>query len=214
MLINEVEYIVGLSKKSIRYYEDNGLLTPSRNSDNDYRIYSEDDVEILKRIKFLRELDVPIRDIKNLVNGELSLKECMAERISKIESEENNYIRIKKMCDEIIKSDDEFNTIDITKYFQEVNVLGKEGFTMRNVKTSKSKKIIGACISSFIFSIFFIFLIFSMTYFQITEEDKIPWFMFIFLNTIFAFPVIGIIYNLISRIKEVLGGEEDEASKY
>lgn len=49
MLINEVEAKVGLSKKSIRYYEDNGLLTISRNSDNDYRVYTEADILLLKR---------------------------------------------------------------------------------------------------------------------------------------------------------------------
>ncbi len=214
MLINEVEYIVGLSKKSIRYYEDNGLITPSRNSDNDYRIYNDKDIEKLKKIKFLRELNVPICDIKKLDGGLLSLKDCMIERISKIQYEELNYIRIKKMCEEIIKSNENFADINITKYFQEVNILGKEGFTMRNVRTSKTKKIIGACISSIIFSLLFIFLIFSTTYFQLTNDEKIPWFMFIFLNLILAFPVLGTIYNLISRIKEILGGEEDEASKY
>ncbi len=66
MLINEVEHIVGLSKKSIRYYEENGLLTPKRNQENDYRIYDEKDIQKLKIIKFLRKLNVPIRELKQL----------------------------------------------------------------------------------------------------------------------------------------------------
>ena len=66
MLINEVEHVVGLSKKSIRLYEENGLLRPKRNSTNDYRIYDDEDIELLKKIKFLRELGVPIREIKML----------------------------------------------------------------------------------------------------------------------------------------------------
>lgn len=52
MLINEVEHIVGLSKKSIRYYEENGLLRPRRNQENDYRVYTEKDIQKLKTIKF------------------------------------------------------------------------------------------------------------------------------------------------------------------
>ena len=45
MLINEVESIVGISKKSIRYYEDNGLLNLKRNKDNSYRIYDNEDIK-------------------------------------------------------------------------------------------------------------------------------------------------------------------------
>ena len=38
--------------------------------------------------------------------------------------------------------------------------------------------------------------------------------VFIFIMVIFIFPIVGIVYNLIVRIKEINGGEEDEASKY
>ena len=214
MFINEVEHLVGLSKKSIRYYEENGLLNPSRNKENDYRIYQEEDIRKLQVIKFLRELDVPIKDLKSLNEGALTLQECMTDRIQKIEQEENNYQKIKEMCQEISKSKESYQEIDITKYFQEVNKLNKEGFTMRNIKTNKKKKIIGAILSSAIFSLFFLFIAGIITYFQVTEVEKMPWFLYSFLMLLFLFPLIGIIYNLIVRIKEINGGEEDEASKY
>ena len=214
MFINEVEHLVGLSKKSIRYYEENGFLNPSRNKENDYRIYQEEDIRKLQVIKFLRELDVPIKDLKSLNEGALTLQECMTDRIQKIEQEENNYQKIKEMCQEISKSKESYQEIDITKYFQEVNKLNKEGFTMRNIKTNKKKKIIGAILSSAIFSLFFLFIAGIITYFQVTEAEKMPWFLYSFLMLLFLFPLIGIIYNLIVRIKEINGGEEDEASKY
>lgn len=80
MFINEVEHIVGLSKKSIRYYEENGLLNPSRNKENDYRIYSDEDVKKLKVIKFLRELGVSIKELQDLNNKNITLQECMKEQ--------------------------------------------------------------------------------------------------------------------------------------
>lgn len=214
MFIHEVEHIVGLSKKSIRYYEENGLLSPSRNQENDYRVYSKKDVEKLKVIKFLRELDVPIQDLKRLNDGTLTLQECMKDRIQKIEKEEEIYLKIKEMCLEISKSNESYQSIDITKYFLEVNKLNKEGFTMRNLKTSKRKKIVGAILSSFLFGLFFLFFVGMITYFQMVEADKMPWVLYWFLMVLFAFPVIGIVYNLIVRMKEIKGGEEDEASKY
>lgn len=214
MFINEVEHIIGLSKKSIRYYEENGLLAPKRDQSNDYRIYSEDDIQKLKTIKFLRELDVSIKELKQLHNGTLTLQECMKDRIQKIEVEEENYQKIKEMCLEISKSDESYHDIDITKYFQEVNILNKEGFTMRNVETSKRKKIIGASLSSLIFGLLFLFIGGMITYFQVTEIDKMPWILYLFCMILFGFPLVGIIYNLIIRVREIKGGEEDEASKY
>ena len=101
MLVGEVEHIVGLSKKSIRYYEENRLLKPKRNSENDYRIYDEEDIRKLKTIKFLRELDVSIRDLKRLQQKEITLKECMMDRIDKIKKQEKNYQKIKNMCIDI-----------------------------------------------------------------------------------------------------------------
>lgn len=62
MLISEVEELLKISKKSIRYYESEGLIKPERNKYNDYRTYTNDDIENLKKIKFLRELDVSIEE--------------------------------------------------------------------------------------------------------------------------------------------------------
>lgn len=214
MLINEVEHIVGLSKKSIRYYEENGLLVPKRNQENDYRVYTEKEIRTLKIIKFLRELNVSIRELRQLKDGVLTLQECMIDRIQKIEKEEENYQKIKAMCVSISTSNDTYETIEIEEYFKTMNVLNKEGFTMREIKTSKTKKIVGAIISSFLFGSFFLFLIGIITYFQCTEPKNMPWFIYAFMIFILVIPLLGIIVNLIHRIKEINGGEEDEASKY
>ena len=42
--INEVEALVGITKKNIRFYEAEGLLCPQRNSENGYRNYGDEDV--------------------------------------------------------------------------------------------------------------------------------------------------------------------------
>ena len=54
MKINEVEAAVGVTKKNIRFYEEEGLITPGREPGNGYRSYSQADVERLRRIKLLR----------------------------------------------------------------------------------------------------------------------------------------------------------------
>lgn len=214
MLISEVEHKVGLSKKSIRYYEENGLLTPKRNDANDYRIYTDIDIEMLRKIKFLRDLGVPISDLKLLNAKVISLRSCLMDRLSKIEREQEKYETIKSMCLEIIEKENDFDTFKIEEHYKKMNILRKEGFTLRDTKSSKGRKIFGAVMSSVIFSIFFVFLIGLISYFQFTETDKLPWLLYAFLMFILGVPFLAIVYNLISRIKEILGGEEDEASKY
>lgn len=213
MLINEIVYKVGLTKKSIRYYEEEGLLSPKRNKNNDYREYSEEDIKTLKLIKFLRELNVPIEEIKKLKQKEISLKECMQDRVKKINEEEKNILKIKNMCKEIIDNNLGYDTLDVTKYFEEMNILKKRGFTMKDIKKNEQKKIFGAYLSSFIFVLFFLFFIILFTYFKVTDTT-FPTILYIFLIVLFVFPILGIIINLIKRIKEIKGGEEDEASNY
>ena len=85
---------------------------------------------------------------------------------------------------------------------------------MKNINYNRRKMIIGAILSSIIFSMFFVFMIVLFVYLQNTETEKLPWLFFGFFMIIFGTPIVVITYNLIIRIKEIKGGEEDEASKY
>jgi MerR family transcriptional regulator, repressor of the yfmOP operon len=53
--IQEVAATLGLTSRTIRYYEEIGLLTPAARSEGDYRLYDADDVERLQFIKDLRD---------------------------------------------------------------------------------------------------------------------------------------------------------------
>ena len=60
MKINQVEELTGIPKKNIRFYEDQKLISPQRNSANGYREYSMEDVALLGKIKLFRKLGIPI----------------------------------------------------------------------------------------------------------------------------------------------------------
>lgn len=81
-------------------------------------------------------------------------------------------------------------------------------------KTNKSAKIVGAVLSSALIGLFFLVMVGSITYFQFTEDEVLPFGTYIFTMCIFGVPLLCIIITLIARVREVLGGEEDEASKY
>ena len=72
MQIKHVEELVGITRKNIRFYEDQGLLSPRR-ADNGYREYHEEEIKRLKQIKILRKLSIPIEEIKRVFDGECSL---------------------------------------------------------------------------------------------------------------------------------------------
>ena len=84
MKINEVEAAVGVTKKNIRFYEEEGLISPRREPGNGYRSYSEADVERLRRIKLLRKLDVPLAEIRQMLEGECTLAEGMSRQLERL----------------------------------------------------------------------------------------------------------------------------------
>lgn len=77
MRIKEVEQRTGLTAKAIRLYESKGLLTPARETDNDYRDYTEEDVARLKTIAILRKLDLSVAEIKEWTDGQSGLSDLL-----------------------------------------------------------------------------------------------------------------------------------------
>jgi DNA-binding transcriptional MerR regulator len=55
MRIQEAAAEVGLTPRSVRYYEELGLLRPAARSEGDYRLYDDTDLERLRFIKGLRD---------------------------------------------------------------------------------------------------------------------------------------------------------------
>ena len=76
MKTHELEKELGISKHTIFYYEKEGIVTPQRD-DNGYRSYSQDDLQKLIMVKFLRNLNISIDDVKAILNNELDFKECL-----------------------------------------------------------------------------------------------------------------------------------------
>ena len=72
MTIAELERRSGLTRANIRFYEAEGLLRPARR-ENGYRDYSEEDLALLLRVRLLRELGLPLAEIRQLRGGDLAL---------------------------------------------------------------------------------------------------------------------------------------------
>ena len=93
MQINEVIQKVDLTKRAIKYYEEQGLISVNKDK-NGYRNYSEEDVKTLKEISVYRKLGISIKDIKVLLNtkDKQLLENIYKEKLSKIKENQKEPI--------------------------------------------------------------------------------------------------------------------------
>lgn len=81
MLIRELAHRTGVSPQTIRYYESAGLLPRPQRASNQYRLYGESDVELLRFIVGARALGYPLAQIAGFlathVNGSLPCQQVL-----------------------------------------------------------------------------------------------------------------------------------------
>ena len=68
--MKEVTQITGITKRTLHYYDEIGLLSPSHRAENQYRMYSQQDLIELQKILFLKGLGVPLKDIEEIMKLE------------------------------------------------------------------------------------------------------------------------------------------------
>ena len=67
--INELAKLAGISTRTLRYYDKQGLLKARRNPENNYRYYEESEVDQLQKILFLKLFDLPLEQIKQVMQS-------------------------------------------------------------------------------------------------------------------------------------------------
>lgn len=214
MKIYQVEELVGITKKNIRFYEDQKLLCPKRNPQNDYREYSLEDVRQLEKIKLLRKLSVPIEEIRLIETGKLSLTQSMNRQIERIEKEEQNAELMKELCARLRDETTDLKTLNASFYLSEMDKMESQGTKFKDIQKEdiNRKKKSGAVAAAGVFCLILI-ISFIATLFVYRAEPKIlgP---VIVTGLILIGLVVGIIIALIQRIKEINGGEEYDARNY
>ena len=73
LTIGRVSKRTGLPAKTIRFYEDEGLISPPRRAANGYRLYRENDVLRLQIVRSIRLLGLDLPSIKTLLDHALSV---------------------------------------------------------------------------------------------------------------------------------------------
>ena len=126
MRIKELEEMLKISRSNIRFYEKQGLFTPER-KDNNYRDYTESDVEELKRIIVLRKMGFTVEEIRSIDQGELDFKESVENARIRLENEIEQLNGSLKMLNQASKEHTSFEEIDTNEYWEKLTDSERSG---------------------------------------------------------------------------------------
>ena len=204
MKIKQVEELVGITSKNIRFYESQGLLTPER-ADNGYREYHQDNIEVLKKIKLLRKIGISVEDIKSVLNDNVTLENCLEKYLDVLEKQKSNLTKMYNLTEEIINQKCELNNLKTDEWLEKMENMEKEDIDFVNISKIDihMKKKMGAIIGGAVMIVFMIFLIGMFLWGN--SVDPIPLGLLIVLVAIPVVIIVCIIGVLIGRIREILG---------
>ncbi len=217
MKINEVEAKVGITKKNIRFYEQEGLLRPQRNRENGYRDYSQQEVDMLMRIKLLRKLGLPLEEIRRLQAGQqITVGDAMRRHLVTLERERENLEQAVQLCQQLKQSEVRLEALDADDLLARMGHMEQEGTTFRNMHRQDVGR---RYVAPVVISAAVVMLMLALTalgvwgYLTETQAVPPPALMAVFLLVPLAI-IVGVILALKQRWTELKGGEEDEAKQY
>lgn len=113
MLINEAAKKCDITKKSVQYYVEQGLVTPDV-LENGYKDFSEQDVELLKKIVLYRKLGLSIGEIKRVLDNQNEISSILYQRSLELEREKVKQEFLKRLAagEMIEKLEQEINNIN------------------------------------------------------------------------------------------------------
>lgn len=83
--IKKLSLIAGISRRTLRYYDEINLLKPKRINSSGYRIYGEDEINLLQEIMIYKSMGMSLSDIENLVkNKNYNTTEVLSKHLEKL----------------------------------------------------------------------------------------------------------------------------------
>ena len=67
--VKQVSDLTGISVRSLHYYDEIGLLKPTEITETGYRLYDDEALRILQQILFFKELDMPLKEVKDIMTS-------------------------------------------------------------------------------------------------------------------------------------------------
>lgn len=204
MTIKEVEERTGLARSNIRFYEKEKLIEPSRNDKNGYRDYSEQDIEIIKKIAYLRTLEIPIEDIRRIMSNKVSLMDVIEKQTATIQEQIEGLNKAKTMCERMLAAGNvSFDEMRVEKYVSDLQTYWSDNKTIFKLDSVSFLYIWGSLIT-WIMIASLCLMIGLVSYTKLPQDIPVQWSngiatSFVNKNFIFMYPFACIIVRLFLR---------------
>ena len=111
--IRDISNRYDITARTLRYYEDIGLLTSIRSDEVSYRMYDEDAIRRIEQILILRKLNISIKDIKRIFDttGSEVVLDVLKKKIESIDDEISLLYQLKEIVFDFIQ---EIETLNFT----------------------------------------------------------------------------------------------------
>ena len=127
MTIKEVEEKTGLARSNIRFYEKEKLIAPCRNAENGYRDYSQQDVEAIKKIAYLRTLGISIAEIRNVAAHVTPLRAVIEQQSRTLQGQIAELSRAKAMCQRMLEAEEvDYDRLRVEQYVTQLDAYWDE----------------------------------------------------------------------------------------
>ena len=122
--VKEISVLTGISVRALHYYDEIGLLKPTKKSEAGYRLYDDKALETLQQILFFREFDIPLKEIKAVMdNPALERNQILQMQRRMLVTKKERMERLIASIDDILKGENQmdfaiFNKAEIEEMFQ------------------------------------------------------------------------------------------------
>lgn len=114
MTVKEIAELTGISARTLHYYDEIGLFVPTSKSEAGYRLYDDKALETLQQILFFREFDIPLKEIKAVMeNPDLDRNQILQVQRKMLMVKKERIERLIASIDDILKGD---NRMDFTVF--------------------------------------------------------------------------------------------------
>lgn len=216
MKINEVEALVGITKKNIRFYEAEGLLAPRRNSENGYRDYGGKEVAALRRIKLLRKLGVPLEEIRKMQSGTHTVGDGMRRHLITLERDRANLEQSIRLCGELTGCQERLADLDAGAILEKMEALEQSGTTFQNKQRQdiRVRYVAPVVIAALTVALMVALAALMAWGYLLDPADAPPLILMLALAAIPLLVAGGVTLALVQRIREIGKGEEDDAKQF
>ena len=216
MKINEVEALVGITRKNIRFYESEGLLAPRRTSENGYRDYGGAEVSVLLQIKLMRKLGVSLEEIRRMQNGTHTVGDGMRRHLVTLERDRDNLEQAIRLCAGLTDRQERLGDLDAGSILKEMEDMEQGGATFQNKQKRdvRIRYLAPVAITTGMVLLMGSFAGLLLWIIAMGVADAPPVWVLLVLVLIPLVVIGGVVLALVQRIREIGRGEIDDAKNY